>query len=79
MGIERTEGGKRLLSLGFVVNRGGGGQRVLDKGGREEGRVKRRTNEKHPCRKALSHRPQLSVSTASLPLLLFVLTQTLPH
>lgn len=28
---------------------------------------KRRTNEKHPCREALSHLPQLSVSTASLP------------
>lgn len=41
--------------------------------------MKRRTNEKHPCRKALSHLAQLSSSAASLPLLLFVLTQTLPH
>jgi len=40
---------------------------MLDKESREEGRVKRRTNEKHPCRKALSHLPQLSVSTVSLP------------
>lgn len=45
---------------------GGGGQRVLDKEGREEGRVKRRTNEKHPCRKVLSHLPQQSVSTTPL-------------
>lgn len=27
-GIERTEGGKRLLSLSSDVNRGGGGQRM---------------------------------------------------
>lgn len=60
------------------MNRGGGGQRVLDKEGREERRVKRRTNEKHPCRKAQSSSPAV-ISNASLPLLLFVLTQTLPH
>lgn len=52
----------------FEHEQGGEGQRMLDKEAREEGRVKRRTNEKHPSRKALSHRPQLSVSTASLPL-----------
>lgn len=34
---------------------------------------------RHPCKKALSHLPQLSVSTNFLPLLLFVLTQTLPQ
>lgn len=40
---------------------------MLDKADRgEEGRVKRRTNEKHPCGKALSHLPQLTTSTASL-------------
>lgn len=49
---------------------------MLDKEGREEGKVKRRTN---LCRKVLSHLPQLSVSTASLTCLLFVLTQTLPR
>lgn len=37
MGVERTEGGKRVMSLSLEVNRGGGGQRALDNGGREEG------------------------------------------
>lgn len=56
------------VSLGLDVDRGGGGQRTLDKEPRGgEGRVKRRTNEKHPCGKALSHLPQLTISTASLP------------
>lgn len=35
-----------------------------------------RISEKHPCREALSHLPQLSVSIGFLPILLFVLTQT---
>lgn len=49
------------------MDRGGGGQTTLDKQRRRgEGRVKRRTNEKHPCGKALSHLPQLTVSSASL-------------
>lgn len=39
---------------------------MLDKEGRVERKVKRRTNEKHPCRNAQSSSPAV-ISTACLP------------